>query len=63
VGAPVRSEALLIPIVVNERTTSLIYADNGTQDIEVCSPEPLGILVEHAGLLLENMLLRRKLAQ
>jgi len=63
VGAPVRSEALLIPIVVNEQTTSLIYADNGTQDIEVCSPEPLGILVEHAGLLLENMLLRRKLAQ
>lgn len=63
VGAPVRSEALLIPIVVNQQTTSLIYADNGTQDIEVCSPEPLGILVEHAGLLLENMLLRRKLAQ
>jgi hypothetical protein len=60
VGAPVRSEALLIPIVVNEQTTSLIYADNGRQDIEVCSPEPLGILVEHAGLLLENMLLRRK---
>ncbi len=63
VGAPVRQEALLIPIVVNQQTTSLIYADNGTQDIEVCSPEPLGILVEHAGLLLENMLLRRKLAQ
>jgi hypothetical protein len=63
VGAPVRAEALLIPIVVNEQTTSLIYADNGTQDVEVCSPEPLGILVEHAGLLLENMLLRRKLAQ
>ena len=63
VGAPARSEALLIPIVVNQRTTSLIYADNGTQDIQVCSPEPLGILVEHAGLLLENMLLKRKLAQ
>jgi hypothetical protein len=63
VGAPVRSEALLIPIVVKEQTTSLIYADNGNQDIQVCSPEPLGILVEHAGLLLENILLRRKLAQ
>jgi hypothetical protein len=63
IGQPTRPEALLIPIVVSDQVSSIIYADNGKQNLEVCSPEPLGILVEHAGLLLEIMLLKRRLDQ
>ena len=63
IGLPYRPEAMLIPIVVTDKVSSMIYADNGRQRAMLCSPEPLGILVEHAGLLLENLYLRKQLAQ
>ena len=63
IGHPYRPEAMLIPIVVTDKVNSMIYADNGQQRVMLCSPEPLGILVEHAGLLLENLYLRKHLEQ
>lgn len=60
-GPPARLESLLLPLVVSDRTISIIYADNGDRSERLCSIELLGILTEHAGLLLENLLLRRKI--
>jgi hypothetical protein len=61
IAPPARSEALLIPLVVDDQTVSLVYADKGLRTLGLRATGALGMLVEHAALLLENLLLRRKL--
>ncbi len=59
-GAPIRSEAYVLPLVIRNRTASLVYADNGRSDLPLCPAELVGALMEYTGLILENLLLRRK---
>jgi hypothetical protein len=55
---PVRPEALFIPLVVGDRTVSITYADNGSNNSELLSRELAGIMAEFSGLFLENLFIR-----
>jgi DNA-binding NarL/FixJ family response regulator len=60
IGAPHRPEVVLLPLLVDERAIGLIYCDNGTSPRGIACAEALGVLAELAGLMIENLSLRRQ---
>jgi len=63
IGAPVRSNALLLPMQSRGRTISLTYADFGPDEPLPVVPEAFEILARQAGLVLENLLYRKQLSR
>lgn len=62
IGAPARSNILLVPLQSRGRTISLTYADFGPDEPLPVVPEAFEILARQAGLVLENALYRKQLA-
>jgi hypothetical protein len=60
IGKPRSGAALWIPVRSHERVFALLYADNGARMRPLVSSEALQILALQAGLLLENMALKRR---
>lgn len=63
VGPPAREEACLLPLVVNSRTIAIVYADNGDREDELYPWDAAGVMMENAGLQMENMLLQHQLSR
>lgn len=63
IGAPVRSNALLLPMQSRGRTISLTYADFGPDEPLPVIPEAFEVLARQAGLVLENLLYRKQLSK
>ncbi len=61
IGAPLHPAVLLLPLQVQGRTISLIYADFGQEEAPSLRVEPWEILAAQAGLVLENVLHRKRL--
>lgn len=60
IGAPVRPEAYLVPLVVKQRVVAVVYADNGQSNADLPPGAPLAVVAEHASQLLENLALKRR---
>ncbi|RNC71739.1 MAG: DUF4388 domain-containing protein [Desulfuromonadales bacterium] len=60
IGAPLRPTVLLLPLKCSGKTISLTYADFGKKELSPVNVDLLNILADHAGLILENGLYRKK---
>ena len=61
IGTPARQTILLVPMVCRGKTLSLTYGDFGAREPSPVETDLLTILASQAGLVLENVLLRKKL--
>ena len=57
------TEALAIPLVVNDRVLLVFYGDNGAESEPLASSEELEVLMLQAGLAMEKKLLEKRLEQ
>lgn len=63
IGAPASSTVLLLPLRSRGKTIALIYGDFGQNGEESIDIDLLEILASQAGLVLENAVYRKRLAQ
>ena len=64
IGTPARFEGFLMPVAGIEQTICLVYADNGRSNNQLKADHRLlEIAASHAGLMLENNLLRQQSAK
>ena len=61
IGKPLRSKILLLPIKSRGKTVAVVYGDYGDKEISPVQIDRLAIISSHAGLVLENLLNRKKL--
>ncbi|MBN1610150.1 MAG: DUF4388 domain-containing protein [Polyangiaceae bacterium] len=59
IETPVRAEAYLVPLVVNQQVVAVVYADNGQSSAGLPPGAPLAVVAEHASQLLDNLALKR----
>lgn len=59
IGAPSSESMLFLPLKIQGKVKTLIYADFGQDQVSPVSCEHLEILASHAGLVLENDLYRK----
>ena len=63
IGAPASPKVLLLPVRSFGRVIALIYADFGTRAGGAPQPELLEMLAQHASLIIDNALYRKRCAQ
>ncbi len=63
IGRPVTSELLLVPIVIQDKTSAIVYGDNGKKQKSILDIAIVDILVSHASIVLENAMLHKRLGQ
>jgi hypothetical protein len=61
IGAPVSATVLLLPLKVNGKVISLVYADFGARETAALPIELLEVLAVQAGLVLENAFYRKRI--
>jgi len=63
IGTPASPKVLLLPVQSFGRVIALIYADFGTRAGGAPQPELLETLAQHASLVIDNALYRKRMAQ
>jgi hypothetical protein len=63
IGTPLRPIVILLPMKSHSKTVSIIYGDFGLKEISPVQIDILEIIVNQAGLFLENLLYRKHLAK
>jgi hypothetical protein len=63
IGIPMRPVVILLPIKSHSKTVSIIYGDFGFKEISPVQIDILEIIVNQAGLVLENLLYRKRLTK
>jgi len=62
-GRTTKSSALLVPVVVRDRTVALLYGDRGEDPVELATAGEVIALAPLCGQALERIILRRKLGR
>lgn len=61
IGKPLKSKILLLPVQSRNKTVAVVYGDYGQKELSPVQVDALAIISYHAGIILENLVNRKKL--